>query len=356
MATLACDVTRVEEVIPHPNADRLDLVRIRGWRAVTQKGLYQPGDLVVYIPQESVLPMPVLEAMGFVKEKDGVVVGGLSGKQGNRVKAIRLRGELSQGVVMPLSVANQLLPPQTDVYEGLNVAEALGITKYEEPIPVHMAGVAVSRPHWMPRYTDIEDIKNYPDVLVEGEEVVITEKMHGANMAAGMEVETNGYHAVYVSSRNVCLADAEGNAYWRAARETELMSVLAQMGGDVEGTIVLYGELLGVQDLKYGYEKGRLGFRLFDVMLDEQYLNYDEVMEFIRDSIPMAPVLYRGPFSPEVVAKFTSGTTLIDGATHMREGVVIRPVKERYDPKLGRVILKSISAEYLTRSGGTEFN
>lgn len=349
MSTFRVEVTRIDEVLPHPNADRLELVRIRGWKAVAAKGIHAAGDAVVYIPEDAIVPEPVLAALD--------LTGKLAGKEHNRVKAIRLRGELSQGLLMPMHVLQALAGPGEHA-PGTDVAEALGITKWEEPIPAHLAGKAVAWPAWMEKYTDIENIKNFPGVLRDGEPVVFTEKLHGACAAFGMR------HAggeLFAASRNLCLARDGANAYWRVADEAgiaEHLRTLLSATGAASAT--LYGELLGVQDLKYGFANGRLGFRWFDVALDGAYQDYDGDAHrlLLERGLERVPLLYEGPFSDAVLAEHTDGATVL-GAGHVREGVVVRPAQERYDidSNLGRVILKSVSGDYLTRKGqATEYH
>jgi RNA ligase (TIGR02306 family) len=350
MSTFRVEVTRIDEVLPHPNADRLELVRIRGWKAVAAKGVHAAGDAVVYIPEDAVVPQPVLAAMD--------MEGKLAGKAHNRVKAIRLRGELSQGLLMPMHVFHALAGPDEHA-PGSDVAGALGITKWEEPIPTHLAGRAIPWPAWMHKYTDIENIKNFPGVLRDGEPVVFTEKLHGACAAFGMSAEGEG--ELFVGSRNLCLARDEANAYWRVAAEMEiarhLRALLARTGAL---SATLYGEVLGVQDLKYGFGNGRLGFRWFDVSLNGAYQDYDGDAHrlLLARGLERVPLLFEGPFSEAALAEHTEGATVL-AAGHVREGVVVRPVLERYDvdANLGRVILKSISGDYLTRKGqATEFH
>lgn len=349
MSTFRVEVTRIDEVLPHPNADRLELVRIRGWKAVAARGVHAAGDPVVYIPEDAVVPAAVQEALG--------LTGKLAGKAQNRVKAIRLRGELSQGLLMPMSVFHALAGTH-GAEPGTDVAQALGITKYEEPIPAHLAGRALPWPSWMHKYTDIENIKNYPGVLRDGEPVVFTEKLHGACAAFGM---TAAEGELFVASRNLCLAPGEANAYWRVAADAgiaeHLRALLAETGA---GTATLYGEVLGVQDLKYGLVNGRVGFRWFDVALNGEYQDHDGAAHrlLLARGLERVPLLYEGPFSDAVLAQHTDGATTL-GAGHVREGVVIRPAAERYDIEsdLGRVILKSVSGDYLTRKGqATEYH
>ena len=129
-----------------------------------------------------------------------------------------------------------------------------------------------------------------------------------------------------------------------------------------ETGIYLLGEIYGkgVQDLTYGTTEPE--FRLFDIYVGEpgkgRYLDYDEKVRVCTDyNIPMVPLIYRGPFSKDKILEWTDGKETVSGRKlHIREGVVIRPVKERNDSKLGRVMLKSVSTDYLFRKNATEFN
>ena len=117
----------------------------------------------------------------------------------------------------------------------------------------------------------------------------------------------------------------------------------------------VYGR--GVQDLHY--DQPNPAFRVFDAYVGEprqgRYLAPDEVEASLSDLFPLVPVLYRGPFSEAVLLEHTSGATVL-GGRHLREGVVVRPAVERESAELGRVILKSVSGDYLTRRGGTEYD
>ena len=130
-------------------------------------------------------------------------------------------------------------------------------------------------------------------------------------------------------------------------------------------SVVLFGELFGsgVQDMAYGLNNGAKSFRAFDIAVNGKYLDFDEKGAlFARFSVEMVPHLYRGPFSWNVLEEQTYGPTTmcssgVAGRFPGREGCVVTPVTERYDPDLGgsgRVIFKSISADYLARKGGTE--
>lgn len=390
MSTFEVNVVRLDDVQPHPNADKLDLAVIGGYRAVVQKDMHRAGDLVVYVPEETILTPLALQAFGFE--------GKLAGSQKNRVKAIRLRGELSQGLVLPLRevlVYLQHLAPSLDlvreveseeeiseihidwndllvanisdeqlgVFVGFNLAEPLGFTKYEEQIPIEMSGRIERRPEWFPRYSEIENIKKFNRTFVEGEQVIVTEKLHGTNFGAGVhraDYETLGLDAMKVSSRNNVLMRDDNNLYWRAALQSGLDKVLASIleSSPLTTSVVIFGEVIGhkVQDLGYGFLPGTIGFRWFDLMINGTYVNEDDAVAILyQQGIHglRVPILYRGPFSEAVIKDLTEGTDF--SGTHIREGVVIKPVVEREGGrKLGRVILKSINPDYLLRKGGTE--
>ena len=337
---------------PHPNADRLELAAVGGFRCVVEKGSFTDGDLAAYIPEGSVCPDWLITELG--------LEGKLAGSKKNRVKAVKLRGALSQGLVYP--VRDGMIRDQA-VAEGDEVTELLELVKYEPPIPVAMQG-EVRAVHGATIHYDIENVKKHPDELRDGEPVVMTEKLHGTWCCLGWHPK----HGPIVTSkglsdRGLALIIDDANASnlyvrtWRAF-EAAFETARARAAADGQPFYVL-GEVYGrgVQDLHYGERNPT--FRVFDVYVGQpgqgRYLTPDEIETSLRGPFPLVPVLYRGPFSTAVMLKHTDGTTAL-GAGHVREGVVVRPVAERESPEIGRVILKSVSGDYLTRKGGTEFN
>ena len=333
-------------VTEHPNADALEIGNVDGYQFVVRKGEFQSGDAGAYIPEKAILPTTIIEAMG--------LAGRLAGPEGNRVKAIRLRGVLSQGLFYVPQ------PWPTHWQAGLDVTEELGITKYVPPIPLEMSGqvTAVGAEDFR-SYTDVEDIKKFNQVLVTGEEVIFTEKLHGTcsifylNAAGERYVSSKG-----LASKGLAIKEAEGNIYWRMARKYQIFE---KLGGWLEVSrthnATLFGETLGVQDLMYGLKKGDLAFRAFDLWVSAQsepyFMQYNQFTAWcVTNALPNVPVLYQGPLSAEALATYSAGISTI--ASHIREGIVIRPLHERYHSDVGRVLLKSLSPDYLVRKGGTE--
>lgn len=326
MSQFKVEVVTVE-VGTHPNADKLDLVKVKGWQCVAQKGQYKTGDLALYIPIDSQLPPELVTKLGIEKMYH------------KRIKTIKLRGYISQGMVAPLSILT------CEAVEGNDYAVHLGITKYEEPIPVSMSGIQAPKEPNFFTYTDIENIKNFPTALKKGEMVVVTEKIHGTNFRAA---KIDG--KLFAGSHNTNLVRNSDNLYWRAAILLDLENKLAE-GEQVFGEV--YGA--GVQDLTYGKKPGEIGVRIFDVVKDKVYLDYTDYLQYVLNrGLETAPTLITGEWGSFDHLVLASGKSTIQ-PDQIKEGVVIRPFKERFSEELqGRCIVKVISDEYLLRKDATE--
>lgn len=335
-------------VLDHENADALELAKVDDYLAVVKKGEFVTGDLVIYIQEGSIVPDDIIEEMGLT----GRLAGGTfeadgRSKKANRVKAVRLRGALSQGLVY---APNGRLG---ELAEGVDYAEQLGITKYQPPIPTEMAG-AVEHKSGLLTYTDLENVKRFPDALIDGEEVIATEKLHGTNTVLALIGDELVVSSKGLSKQQLGLVETDANVYWRMARqygvEAKLREIAAKLGVD---SVHLYGETLGVQDLMYGLTRGQLDFRAFDLRAGREFVDYDVLVELMADAdIPLVPLLYRGPYDRDTLEQVATGKEQYTGTeAHIREGVVVRPVVERYDNELGRVAVKVISPDYLLRKG-----
>lgn len=194
MADFTVPITQIF-IKEHPDADRLQLGHIGapdGFQVVVGKGLYQSGDYVAYIGENSVIPEEILKEYGYWNVEKNI--GMLGGKKGTRVRAVKLRNQFSLGIVLPLMINTvngstaMRLRFGCEEYQpriehcwftlGEDVAHILGVTKYEPPIPTCMAGEVWNASGLTLSY-DIENFRKYPDVLVEGEDVFYLEKLHG---------------------------------------------------------------------------------------------------------------------------------------------------------------------------------
>lgn len=339
----------------HPNADALELAQVGLYRAVVAKGAYRTGDTALYIPEQSVLPADLIEELG--------LTGRLAGGKSDRVKAVRLRGELSQGIVCrPRALAEVDLARAAA--EGTDFAERLGVVKWVPPIPPTMNGEVEAAPDLLP-WVDIENVQRYPDIFAPGEPVVVTEKLHGS--ACLLTYVAGG--RVYVSSKgfgskSLALKEDPRNLYWRAIHGHRVAGVAAALAERLGARRVgVFGEVFGagVQDLTYGADGRResLGYAVFDVSaeIDGEVRWLDPAAALLAGELPLVPRLYEGPYDADRVLEVATGRETVSGrALHLREGVVIRPAAERYSPVTGgRAIAKAVSAAYLTRKGGTEY-
>ncbi|MFF4570162.1 RNA ligase (ATP) [Streptomyces sp. NPDC001410] len=354
MSTLrvTAEVLTVHE---HPNADALELAQVGLYRAVVAKGAYRTGEAAVYIPEQSVLPPGLIEELG--------LTGRLAGGDANRVKAVRLRGELSQGIVCrPKALADVDLARAAA--EGTDFAERLGITKWVPPVPPTMDGDVESAPDLLP-WVDIENIQRFPDIFTAGEDVVLTEKLHGSACLLTYLADEDRVHVSSkgFGAKSLALKEDPRNLYWRAVRGHGVTEVAARLAERLGARrIGIFGEVYGagVQDLTYGADGRRetLGYAAFDVSAEiDGTVRWLDPAELLDGELPLVPRLFSGPYDIERVLEFASGRETVSGrGLHLREGVVIRPLVERYSGVTGgRAIAKAVSPAYLTRKGGTEY-
>lgn len=386
MSTFAVKVIRINGIEPIAGADNIECAVVGDYRSVVLKHQFAVGQLAAYIPEGSVLPENVLRALNMWDEEKQV--GKLAGSKGNRVKAIKLRGQLSQGLLYPVDSGKDIGHPFINVLddldnigtmvlvqEGDDLASELGIVKYEPPIPTSMAGEVYNAGTELTVSYDIENFKAFPDVLREGEFVYMTEKCHGTFCGVGIlpakDQSDKHFKQKFVifskglGAKGLCFKESEANAnnvYVRALTKSNVFGALEKgiLADTMDKPVFILGEVYGkgVQDLSYGEE---LGFRAFDIVVgyrgDQKYLS-PEMFMFVSKflQIDTVPLIYSGPFSKQAMEEATTGKETISGQDlHIREGVVIRPKTERYHSALGRVILKSVSADYLLRKGGTEY-
>ena len=364
MSTFKCEVLSISiEAHPDPEALAIELACIGGYRSVVRKGAFKSGDLVAYLPEAAVLPDSLLEELG--------LTGKLKGAARNRIGAIKLRGQLSQGICYPAKPEWVL---------GQDVQEELGIKKWEPEVPVALQGEMNVCPGVRLRF-DLENIKKFPNLIAAGEEVIITEKLHGTCGVFG-DIGIKNRHPemfegrYWVSTKNAAngalgptgmfFKDNERNQknlYVRMFRDNKIAESLAAIRENLEleenEDLWILGEIFGkgIQDLQYGLQKPEL--RIFAMKIGEKWLSLEVVNALCSlCGLTLVPLLYQGPFCQEILESHTNGRESASGtAAHTREGVVVTLVKEGYssDIEHGRIALKSISADYLLRKNGTEF-
>lgn len=342
MSEFAVPVVRIESIEKHPNADRLSITQIEGCPVIFITEQFKVGDLAIYIPVESVVPLD-RPYFSFLSDKEG--------KKTYRVKARKIRGIFSMGF---------LVKPK-DVYgcrecvESPDVASDLGVVKYVEPERTSTYGRRESGGNVVggPIY-DVAQWRKYRQVLENDTPVVITEKIHGCNgRFAFVQRENDDLPRLYCGSHNYWVKDSESSVWWKAARKYNLEEVLKR-----HPNLILYGEVYGnVQDIKYdATPTDPVRFAAFDIFDLEKgrFWDWQSFEDFCNDNgIPIVPVLSYGIYGETDVEKLAQGNSTL--ANCIREGVVVRPMIEMWDRRCGRVILKCKSEAYMLRKNGTEY-
>lgn len=356
MSELHVEVVRIDDVQPHPNADRLEIAQIAGWQCVVGKGQFEKGRRAVYLPIDSVLPKALEDKLFPPDSKVHL--------SKSRIKTIKLRGAISQGLLVS--------PEEVDCQQklvGEDVAEFLGVTKYEPPVkgmPSQLRGAQKPRKGINPlfhKYTDIENFKHYNTLFAPGELVYITEKLHGTSARYGWYPSAaNTFwkkvkklfgllpeQEFCIGSRNVQLQDRkydgfyDSNVYGKVAEKYALDEIL-EHGEAVFGEIVGPGIQKGYT---YGHETDH-AFYAYDVAVDGEYLDPVAFAHFCDErSIPRVPHLFTGEFEEGFVKGLATGDSTI-GGQKCREGVVIKPMQE-VKCMVGRKVLKLLSDEYLLK-------
>jgi RNA ligase (TIGR02306 family) len=348
MSDIRVTAVTIDAVEKHPNADRLDLATIGGYTVVVGRDEFQPGDVVAYFPPDIVIPPGVAENLGVAKYLKSSVYPGTTQKSNCRVAAARLRGVPSFGFVFKLK----------NLTVGDDLTNRFQAVKYEPPEPLwwNVSGDAAPGEPAFHVYTDIENYRNprYRGAFETGTPVRVTEKIHGTNSRVAL---INGNYMCGSHQVNKKEFDTHDrrSMYW--APLTEDMKALLWYFAETYGpNVIAFGEIFGskIQYMDYGVE-GSSGYRLFDVSVNGRYIDWFELEAACkRFCISTVPLLYVGPFYPELVDSLVDGPTTFVAAEEIksgfkgREGVVITPLSEGYSDVLGgRLIMKAVSCDYL---------
>ena len=265
-------------------------------------------------------------------------------KSNNRIGRTRLRGEPSFGLIVHL-------PEGVDWEIGRNVAEYYDATKWMPPVRADPGDFAPYNeaidPHFV-KYTDIQNGRVLFEKFQPQEPSVVMEKIHGTNSRVAL------IEAWQVAgSRTTRKAEPEyrkkwnEHTYWLPWIVPGVMELMTELRRKHKH-VILFGEVYGLQSLKYGVDRRKgYDYRAFDICVDGEYMNYTDFQEICdKHSVPTVPVLFIGEFDLAKILELADGRSLIPGADNIREGVVVKPLEERRDPTLGRVILKFIGTEY----------
>ena len=336
-------IRKIDSIRPILGADAIECAIVGGWTCVVKKGEYSASDLVVYCEIDSFIPTAIAPFL----TKPGHYAKTFEGVEGERLRTVKVRGQLSQGLLLPLSMLTMI---ESELFEGLDVSFPLGITKYEAPIPACLAGeVKGMFPSQIPK-TDQERIQNLSVELeqwrTENLTWEVTEKLDGSSMTVYiMDGE------VGVCSRNLDLKRNPDNSLWRAAIKHRLEEKLAGYGN-----IAVQGELVGngIQDNMYKMRDQ--DFYVYDVYnIDAgRYFTPAERKTFVQalDLLHCPVLAYSaklmdtlGISDIDQILTFAEGKSVMgDIAGPEREGLVFKCHEKQ-------VSFKAISNKFLLKGG-----
>jgi len=285
----------IKEVSPAENSDFLERITFEeiGWNAIAKKGLYEPGTKVFFIPAETILPAELSDEMDVTKYL-------AKGK----VRVTRLRGNRSEGLIVPREKVEPYLPY---------------LLSWEDPPSVQMKGNACRRadiPLEFEIFYKMPNLLNETDVFDPGESIYFSEKIHGTNTRVGfLKSPETGEYQLYVGSHRIALRQDEKNLYWRT---------VLSLGIKFPPDYIFYGEIFGggVQKGMH-YERAVPDILFFAATHKGEYLTPRSFMALCsQEGIPrvkMHPTVYSGIEKARMWADLESEYT----DRHMREGVVL---------------------------------
>ena len=356
-------VRTIDDVLQIEGSDNLELAVFGGWQAVVLKGQYKKGEQAIYCEVDSFMPIEpqyeFLRKSSYKKMWDGT--------EGFRIKTIRLRGQLSQGLVLPISAAHDAFPkPWLEIYEehfghphafneGDDVTGLLGIVKWDTPPPGIFMGQGKgglptnakgSFPDWLPK-TDEERIQNCWNMLPKNIEYVETEKLHGTSATYYLKDGVFG-----ICSRNLDLKPEEGGLYTEMANELgieEKMRAFFSKEG-AESGVAIQGEIIGEGINKNYNHIERRKFFVFNVFSSLANGYFDHQCAHAATGsmgltyVPVVNEHYKLPATCAEALLGVEGPSTI-GHQPVREGSVIRHSL----PYGRRISAKLVSNQYLSK-------
>lgn len=248
-------IRRIDALNPIENADAIECATVGGWKVVVKKGEFTVGDLAVYCEIDSWIPTELAPFLSKGKEPRE-----FEGIKGERLRTVKLRGQLSQGLLLNLDSA---IPQTNSFAEGDDVSELLNIVKWEMPMNAQLAGLARGNfPSLIPK-TDQERVQNLTKevngAIEQRMRFEVTEKLEGSSMTVYLIDGEFG-----VCSRNLDLKETEGNTFWQVARRDNIEQKMRDET-DENWQFAIQGELIGPGIQGNIYKLSEPEFRVFDV-------------------------------------------------------------------------------------------
>jgi RNA ligase (TIGR02306 family) len=329
-------IRKIDALTPIEGADAIECATVGGWKVVVKKGEYHAGDDAIYCEIDSWIPTELAPFLSKGKEPRE-----FEGIKGERLRTIKLRGQLSQGLLLPLGIG--VFDVNAVLEEGTDVSELLNIVKWEKPMNAQLAGMARGNfPSLIPK-TDQERVQNLVKEIAgaaeSGQLFEVTEKLEGSSMTVYRIEGEFG-----VCSRNLDLKETEGNSFWETARREDIDAKMKAV--DEFWDFAIQGELVGPGIQGNIYNLSKPEFYVFDVYNIQagEYLKPHARRELIeRMGLKHVPVITDGKdlgigTVDEMLAWAEDKSRLNN--KQEREGIVFKEVN-------GGFTFKAISNKYL---------
>lgn len=329
-------VRKIDAIGPIEGADAIEVATVGGWKVVIKKGEFQAGDLAVYCEIDSWIPFELAPFLSKGKEPRE-----FEGVKGERLRTVKLRGQISQGLLLNL---DNVIPETHSFGEDSDVSEYLNIKKWEKAIPAQLSGqVKGNFPTQIPK-TDQERCQNLVKEIVAANEAgtkfEVTEKLEGSSMTV---YKIDGEFGV--CSRNLDLKRDENNSFWKVAIDLDLENKMS-----FSDNFAIQGELVGPGVQGNIYKLNELRFYVFDIydIKDGVYMNPADRRDIIsRMGLLHVPLLVANGSLYDTLGitdipgllKFAEGESILADNVE-REGVVFKEVN-------GGFTFKAISNKYL---------
>lgn len=334
-------VRKIDAINPIPNADAIEVATVGGWKVVVKKNEFNVGDMAVYCEIDSWMPTEIAPFLSKGKEPNE-----FEGVKGERLRTVKLRGQLSQGMLLNMSIVEKIIGnPMRKFQEGEDVTESLGIVKWEMPIPTQLAGLVKGNfPTSIPK-TDQERVQNLVEEIknahAKGMKFEVTEKLEGSSMTCYLIDNEFG-----VCSRNLDMKRDPNNTLWATAIHEKLEEKMRAV--PTVSDFAIQGELVGPGIQGNIYKLKKHAFYVFDIYNISlgRHLTPIERQELVRlVDLPHVPVIAvdkeLGTGEVDYILDWADGKSAIGDMNSLwREGIVFKAMNGEYS-------FKAISNKYL---------
>ncbi len=339
-------IQKIVDLSPIDGADKIEVATVLGWKVVVKKNEFKVGDEVVYLEIDSWVPFelaPFLSKGAEPREFEGI--------KGCRLKTVRLRGQVSQGLILPLSIIPKSYGLDFKSAVGEDLTDFLNIKKWEAPVPAQLGGLVKGNFPSFIQKTDEERLQSNPEYLNICKNMTLRgrEKLDGSSCTI---YYNNGDFGV--CSRNLDLTESADNSFWKIAHKYDLKTKMSAL----KRNIAIQGELVGpgVQGNKYALNT--IKYFMFSVFCidTQEYLSDLEMTELAMQlDIECCPQYYDikidESITVDTLLMLAEGKSFLN-LNQEREGIVWRPLSNDKNPKTGeRISFKTISNKFLLSGG-----